>query len=113
MLVATSNDTVVGYAVIHPGTDPDADPVRDAELGDLAVVPAARRAGHATRLVQAAVDTAAADRFAYLRTWVAAGDDGTRLLLTSGGWASDGAYRELEAPDGRRIKQVRLHTAVA
>ena len=113
VLVATSNDVVVGYVVVHPGTDPDADPVRDAEMGDLAVLPAARRDGHATRLVQAAVDTAAADRFAYLRTWVAAGDDGARLLLTSGGWASDGAYRELEAPDGRRVKQVRLHTAVS
>ena len=113
VLVATSDDVVVGYVVVHPGTAADAAPVRDAELGDLAVVPAARRAGHATRLVQAAVDTTAADGFRYLRTWVAADDDGTRLLLTSGGWASDGAYRELEAPDGRRVKQVRLHTAVA
>ncbi|WP_290580739.1 GNAT family N-acetyltransferase [Aeromicrobium sp.] len=113
VLVATSDDVVVGYVVVHPGTDPDADPVRDAEMGDLAVLPSARRAGHGTRLVQAAVDTTAADRFVYLRTWVAAGDDGARLLLTSGGWSSDGAYRELEAPDGRRVKQVRLHTAVA
>ncbi|WP_229054231.1 GNAT family N-acetyltransferase [Aeromicrobium sp. Leaf350] len=113
VLVATHDDVVVGYGVLHPGSDPDADPVRDAELGDLAVVPGARRDGHGTRLVQAAADTAAADRFSILRTWVAGSDDGARLLLTSGGWASDGAFRELEAPDGRRIKQVRLHTAVA
>ncbi len=113
VLVATADDVVVGFAVLHPGTDPDADQVRDAELGDLAVTPGARRDGHGTRLVQAAADTAAADRFTIVRAWVAANDDGTRLLLTSGGWASDGAHRELEAPDGRRVKQVRLHTAVA
>ncbi|GAA1731721.1 GNAT family N-acetyltransferase [Aeromicrobium alkaliterrae] len=113
VLVAAADGVVVGFAVVHPGTDPDADQVRDAELGDLAVTPDARRAGHGTRLVQAAVDTAAADGFGLLRAWVAAGDDATRLLLTTGGWASDSAHRELEAPDGLRLKQVRLHTTIA
>ncbi|MFT4298689.1 MAG: GNAT family N-acetyltransferase [Aeromicrobium sp.] len=104
---------VVGYAIVHPGADPDADPVRDAELGDLAVDPRARRGGHASRLLQAGIDTAKADGFSLARTWIASGDDAGRTLLVSAGWAPDGAHRELEASDGRRIRQVRLHTQIA
>jgi ribosomal protein S18 acetylase RimI-like enzyme len=113
VLVAQTSAAVAGYAVVHPAGDPDADPVRDGEIGDLAVEPALRRDGHGTRLVQAAVDTAAADGFALLRAWVGSRDDATRTLLTGGGWAADGAHRELEAPDGERIRQVRLHTQIA
>ena len=47
-----------------------------------------------------------------LRTWTASTDDATRSLLVASGWATDGAHRELESADGRRLKQVRLHTSI-
>ncbi len=114
VLVATDDaDLVIGYAVVHPGADPDVNPADDAELGEFAIAPAARRAGHGSRLLHAVVDTAAADRFTVLRAWLSSVDDATRALLTASGWAADGAHRELAGPDDRRIKQVRLHTRIA
>ncbi|MFT4187131.1 MAG: GNAT family N-acetyltransferase [Aeromicrobium sp.] len=113
VLVALDGPRPRGYVVVHPGADPDADPATDAEIGDLAVDPDARRVGHGSRLVQAAVDTAVADGFTLLRMWLPSTDDATRALLVSSGWSPDGAHRELEAPDGRRLPQVRLHTQIA
>ena len=66
------------------------------------------------RLLQAAVDTLAADRFTRAVTWVNAGDDALRTFLTDAGWAADTAHRELDL-DGTgttTVKQVRLHTAI-
>jgi hypothetical protein len=63
-------------------------------------------------LVQAAADTMAADRFSHAVTWVVAGDDALLAFLSSAGWGTDSAHRELDL-DGTgavRVKQVRLHT---
>ena len=77
--------------------------------------PDERGKGHGSRLLQAAADTMAADRFARAVTWVPAGDDALRAFLTEAGWAPDGAHRELELDEAGdvRMKQVRLHTALA
>ena len=93
-------------------TDPDRDPVADAELGELTVDPDERGKGHGSRLLQAAADTMTADQFDHAVTWVVAGDDALLGFLTGGGWAADSAHRELDL-DGSgatRVKQVRLHT---
>lgn len=114
VLVALDRARVVGSVLTSPATDPDADPGRDAELHELTVAAEERRRGHGTRLLQAAVDTVAADRFSRVVTWVLSDDDALRALLTSAGWAADGAHRELDL-DGSgtvRVRQVRLHTAV-
>jgi ribosomal protein S18 acetylase RimI-like enzyme len=112
VLVALERATVKGFAVTGPSPDPDADPVTDGELVELIVDPAARDAGHGSRLVQAAADTLRSDRFTAARVWVSATDDAMRGFLTSAGWAADGAHRELDLRgDGEvRVKQVRLHT---
>ncbi len=129
VLVALERNRVVGFAITGPASDPDCDPVVDAELSELTLDPEERGKGHGSRLLQAAVDTMRADRFTRAVTWTMASDDAVRTFLTEAGWAPDGAHRELaleseaepqggaeDRADGRaedgapRVKQVRLHT---
>jgi GNAT superfamily N-acetyltransferase len=114
VLVALERNRVVGFAVISPATDPDCDPVADAELQELVVDPDERGKGHGSRLLQAVVDTMQADRFTRAVTWTLAGADDVRRFLTEAGWGADTAHRELDL-DGTGstvVKQVRLHTAI-
>jgi GNAT superfamily N-acetyltransferase len=113
-LVALERNRVVGFALTSPASDPDCDPIADGELADVTLDPGERAKGHGSRLLQAAVDTLAADRFTRAVTWVNAGDDALRSFLTEAGWAPDTAHRELDV-DGTgatTVKQVRLHTAI-
>ena len=112
VLVALERNTVRGFAVTGPTSDPDGDPVADGEILELTVDPEQTRRGHGSRLVQACADTLLADRFTTALVWLNTGDDVRRAFLTSAGWAPDGAHRELDLHgDGSvRVKQVRLHT---
>jgi GNAT superfamily N-acetyltransferase len=115
VLVALERNRVVGFALTSPAGDPDCDPVADGELAEVTLDPAERAKGHGSRLLQAAVDTLAADRFTRAVTWVNSGDDALRTFLTDAGWAPDSAHRELDL-DGTgttTVKQVRLHTAIS
>lgn len=112
VLVALERSRVVGFAITSPATDPDSDPIADAELMEFTVDPAERGKGHGSRLLQAAVDTMTADRFTRAVTWLLAADDEMRRFLDAAGWAADTAHRELDL-DGSgatTVKQVRLHT---
>jgi GNAT superfamily N-acetyltransferase len=117
-LVALDGNVVVGFAAVAPSEDPDAAPVRDAELTVLAVRPEAVGHGHGSRLLAAVADTARADGFARLTTWVFAQDDVLRRFLQEAGWAPDGAHREMmletSSPPGEApsVHQIRLHTGV-
>ncbi len=114
VLVALERNRVVGFAITSPATDPDTDPVVDAELMELTVDPDERGLGHGSRLLQAAVDTMAADRFRRTVLWAIATDEALRGFLGSAGWAPDTAHRELDL-DGTgetTIKQVRLHASI-
>ena len=115
VLVALERNRVRGFAVTTPGADGDADPVADGEIGELVIDPDHRRQGHGSRLLQACVDTLRADRFTRAVCWLNADDDARRALLTSAGWAADGAHRELDLRgDGEVVvKQVRLHTDIS
>ena len=112
VLVALERNTVRGFAVTGPASDPDVDPVATGEVTELTVDPDQTRHGHGSRLVQACADTLRADRFSTALVWLNAGDDARRTFLTEAGWAADGAHRELDLHgDGSvRVKQVRLHT---
>jgi GNAT superfamily N-acetyltransferase len=112
VLVALERNRVVGFAITCPASDPDCDPLVDAELMEFTVDPGERRKGHGSRLLQAAVDTMLADRFTRAVLWSVATDDALRTFLTEAGWAADTAHRELDL-DGAGttlVKQVRLHT---
>lgn len=115
VLVALERNRVVGFAITSPASDPDCDPVADAELAELTVDPAERGKGHGSRLLQAAVETMQADRFTRAVLWAVASDDALRGFLTGAGWAADSAHRELDLEgDGvTLVKQVRLHTALS
>jgi ribosomal protein S18 acetylase RimI-like enzyme len=112
VLVALERVSVRGFTTTAPSTDQDADPSRDAELGELVVDPTARGLGHGSRLLHAAVDTMRSDRFSRALTWVASTNDALRGFLVGQGWAADGAFRELDLEgDGAvTVKQLRLHT---
>ena len=114
VLVALERNRVVGFAVTSPATDPDCDPIADGELSEVTIDPSERGRGHGSRLLQAAVDTLAADRFTRAVTWVNSADDDLRGFLTEAGWAPDTAHRELDL-DGSgttTVKQVRLHSSI-
>jgi GNAT superfamily N-acetyltransferase len=112
VLVALERNTVRGFAVTGPSSDPDLDPVAVGEVAELTVDPEQTRHGHGSRLVQACADTLRADRFGTAVLWLTSEDDVRRRFLTDAGWAADGAYRELDLHgDGSvLVKQVRLHT---
>ena len=112
VLVALERATVRGFTTTAPSTDADSAPDRVAEVGELVVDPAARGAGHGSRLLHAAVDTLRSDGFTSATTWLPSTHDDVRRFLTDQGWAPDGAYRELDLyGDGAVVvNQVRLHT---
>lgn len=114
VLVALERNRVVGFAICSPAGDPDCDPVADGELAELTVDPDERGRGHGSRLLQAAAETMAADRFVRAVQWVLSTDDALRAFLAGAGWAADGAHRELDREGGGSpVKQVRMHTALA
>jgi GNAT superfamily N-acetyltransferase len=114
VLVALERNRVVGFAITSPASDPDCDPVADAELSELTVAPDERGKGHGSRLLQAAVETMQADRFTRAVLWVIAGDDALRAFVTDAGWAPDTAHRglDLDGTGSTIVKQVRLHTSL-
>jgi GNAT superfamily N-acetyltransferase len=93
LLVACAGEQVVGLAAVGPSSDRDAGDA-DAELLVLGVHPDGRGAGHGSRLLNAAVDTARGAGFSTLRAWVPADDGATRAFLAAGGIEPDGAYRD-------------------
>jgi ribosomal protein S18 acetylase RimI-like enzyme len=114
VLVALERNRVVGFAITSPASDPDCDPVADAELSELTVAPDDRGRGHGSRLLQAAVETMQADRFTRAVLWVITGDDALRAFVTEAGWAPDTAHRglDLDGTGSTVVRQVRLHTSL-
>ena len=111
VLVATEGRTVVGMIAVGPSDDDDAD-ASDGTVVDLMVSPPARRHGHGTRLVQAAVDTLRADSFTRATWWVPTTADELRAWLQAMGWAPDGVHASADGPSGI-LKLVRLHTDIS
>ena len=109
VLIATdARGDVCGYAALGPSDDPDAD-ASETCLHSLEVDPQARRLGHGSRLLAAAADMCATE---VLTAWCGVDDAGRRTFLESAGWAADGSWRDLQAPDGRTRREIRLSTAV-
>ena len=112
LLVACAGEQVVGLAAVGPSTDPDGQ--ETAELLVLAVHPEARRQGHGSRLLNAAVDTARGRDRHVLAAWVLAADDATRAFLTAAGLEVDGAHRErVVDAEGTTAREVRLSAGLA
>jgi ribosomal protein S18 acetylase RimI-like enzyme len=108
LLVACAGEQVVGFAAVGPSVDPDAT-MTSGEVLALGVHPDARRSGHGSRLLNAAVDTLRAKGFDSMSVWLLAGDEDTRAFLSAAGLSPDGAYRDrVIDPDGALAREVRL-----
>lgn len=108
LLVACAGDQVVGFAAIGPSQDPDASP-ETGELTAVGVHPQARRSGHGSRLLNAAVDTLRGAGAEHLSAWVLVSDEATRAFLEQAGLRPDGAFRDrVVSPDGETAREVRL-----
>jgi ribosomal protein S18 acetylase RimI-like enzyme len=111
LLVACAGEQVVGFAAVGPSPDPDG--TEAAELLSFGVHPDARRQGHGSRLLNAAVDTARGRGATVLTAWVLAEADATRGFLSAAGLETDGAHRErVVSEDGRTAREVRLSAGV-
>jgi GNAT superfamily N-acetyltransferase len=115
LLVALAGTEVVGFAAIGPADDPDSDPLTDAELLAVGVLPDRAGEGHGSRLVNASVDHLRADGFVRAHVWLTDTDQGLREFLESAGWADDGARRRLDLRgDGAVvIDQLRLDASIS
>jgi GNAT superfamily N-acetyltransferase len=108
VLVALSDDLVIGFAAVAPSEDADAG-AGDGELVALAVDPAHQRAGHGSRLLSAATDRLRDDGFTAVATWTPDADAPRRAFLASAGLAEDGATR---AYAGQDLTEVRYAAAL-
>jgi GNAT superfamily N-acetyltransferase len=112
LLAACAGEQVVGFAAVGPSQDPDASPLT-GELTAIGVHPQARRAGHGSRLLNAAVDTLRGAGADSLHTWLLATDEDTRAFFARAGLSPDGAFRDrVVSPDGRTAREVRLVAAI-
>jgi len=108
LLVACAGQQVVGFAAVGPSEDPDANETAGEVLA-LGVHPDARRSGHGSRLLNAAVDTLRGKGFSSMAVWLLAGDEDARAFLTSAGLSPDSAYRDrVVDADGTLVREVRL-----
>jgi GNAT superfamily N-acetyltransferase len=108
LLVACAGEQVVGFAAVGPSVDRDATET-SGEVLALGVHPDARRSGHGSRLLNAAVDTLRGRGFDTMSVWLLAGDEDTRAFLTAAGLSPDGAYRDrVVSADGTLAREVRL-----
>lgn len=108
LLVGCAGEQVVGFTAVGPSIDPDATET-SGEVSALGVHPDARRSGHGSRLLNAAVDTLRGKGFDKMSLWLLAGDEQTRAFLLAAGLSPDGAYRDrVIDPDGTVAREVRL-----
>jgi GNAT superfamily N-acetyltransferase len=113
LLVACAGEQVVGFAAVGPCVDPDATNT-SGELLTLGVHPDARRNGHGSRLLNAAVDTLRGKGFDCVSTWILATDEATRAFLTAAGLSPDSAFRDRVIDvDGTVAREVRLTAALS
>lgn len=106
-------DVVVGVAALAPVAEPDLDSDSCLELVVFTVDPEHRGRGHGSRLLTAAMQTAADADEREAVVWVASTDDALRRFLEKAGWAADGAHRTLATDDEtQRLRQVRMGTAL-
>jgi len=93
LLVGCAGEQVVGFAAVGPSIDPDSDET-SGEVLALGVHPDARRSGHGSRLLNAAVDTLRGKGFNSMSIWLLDHDQDTRAFLTPAGLSPDGAFRD-------------------
>lgn len=113
LLVGCAGEQVVGFAAVGPSVDTDATET-SGELLALGVHPDARRSGHGSRLLNAAVDTLRGKGFDSVSTWILITDESSRAFLIAAGLSPDSAYRDrVVGVDGKVAREVRLTADLA
>ena len=113
LLVGCAGEQVVGFAAVGPSVDTDATE-GSGEVLTLGVHPDARRSGHGSRLLNAAVDTLRGRDFHSISAWLLADDEDTRAFLTAAGLSPDGAYRDRVIDIGGSVaREVRLTASLS
>jgi ribosomal protein S18 acetylase RimI-like enzyme len=108
LLVGCAGERVVGFAAVGPSRSADATET-SGEVLSLGIHPDARRSGHGSRLLNAAVDTLRSKGFDSVSLWILATDEATRAFLTAAGLAPDSAYRDrVIGADATVAREVRL-----
>jgi len=115
LLVGCAGEQVVGFAAVGPSADADADATgTSGEVLAFGVHPDARRSGHGSRLLNAAVDTLRGKGFDTMSTWILAKDEATRAFLSAAGLSPDSAFRDrVVDADGTVAREVRLTAHLA
>lgn len=108
LLVACAGEQVIGFVAIGPSQDPDTGQTT-GEVTALGVHPMHRRAGHGSRLLNAAVDMLRDAGADHVALWCLVQHEGLRAFLTASGLEPDGAYRDrVVSPDDDTAREVRL-----
>lgn len=94
VIVAEQDGQVAGFLALAPGTAPLE--TSDGEVLALEVGADFRRAGHASRLLAAAVNALRQDGATSIVTWATNGDEGRIRLLTEAGFGPRGIRRGYE-----------------
>lgn len=111
LLVGCAGEQVVGFAAVGPSADATD---TSGEVLALGVHPDARRSGHGSRLLNAAVDTLRGKGFDAISIWILARDEATRAFLTAAGLSPDSAFRDrVVDADGTVAREVRLTAHLA
>jgi GNAT superfamily N-acetyltransferase len=108
VLVALEGGAVVGFVAIGPS---EGAPPNVGEVLALIVAPDAQRAGHGSRLLNAAADRLRQVGFDQVVVWVLGDDDVRRAFLAGAGFAADGSHRTLQVDDtegAAALREVRL-----
>ena len=112
VLVAVSDDIVVGFAAVGPSEDRDATET-DGQLAVLAVDPLYVRNGHGSRLMSAVVDHLRNHQLTALSVWIPEGDLARNAFFTSAGMLPDGARRSYQGADDAEVVEIRLSADLA
>lgn len=111
VLVAVTDDIVVGFASVGPSPDRDAGP-DEGQLGVLAVDPAHQRAGHGSRLLSAVVEHLRTHGMTSLTAWIPEVDLARTTFLTSAGMIADGARRGFAGAGDDTVTEIRLSAEI-
>lgn len=102
VIVAAEDETVTGFLALSPGSAPLE--VSDGEVLALEVGRAHRRAGHASRLLAAAVNALRQDGASSIVAWATNGDEARIRLFTEAGMGPRGIRRGFEVGDQRVLQ---------
>jgi GNAT superfamily N-acetyltransferase len=93
LLVAERQGRIIGFAVVRPSRDEDADRVRVGELDQLYCDPRVWGQGVGRELMAAAIETLRENRFAEATLWVSELNHRPRRIYEVAGWMYEGVTR--------------------